>query len=247
MKEVDWEGNQGIDPYSTGCQSGRKVFWICAEHGPWNAPPSKRVSYGQGCPECAKQRRIGQGLQQRGYVKDELPDVYAELHPTKNDGVDIEKLTCGSRKRVWWLCRSNHSRPEGCQHEHVWETRVNHRCSRQPSGCPFCKGSLICLCKSLAVLQQTLMQYWDFVSNAIPLQEPLDPLQIGQYSKRKVWWRHQCSDGRVHHWRAGISDLLESYNLRGRVPCPGCAAATRAAIYAEGTQGAGRRRLIKRT
>ena len=52
---------------------------------------------GSGCPECARQRSCGRHPQ-REFLKDELPDVYAELHPTKNAGVDIENLTCGSSK-----------------------------------------------------------------------------------------------------------------------------------------------------
>ena len=247
MKQWDRESNQGDDPYSIGCSSGKRVSWTCTEHGQWDAPPKDRIRSDTGCPECARHQRLGNSPQPKEYLKDEMPAVYAELHPNKNSGIDIESLTCGSGKRVWWLCQSNLSRPEGCQHEHEWEARVDGRCrSRRPSGCPFCSGSRVCPCNSLAVLQPTLMQYWDFVRNAIPLQEPLDPLQIAQYSKRKVWWRHECPDGQVHHWRT-CPNVLTSNSLRGRVPCPGCAAAARAAASAERTQAAGHRRLIKRT
>ena len=247
MKQWDWEGNQGIDPYTVACLINRKISWICAEHGQWDAPPSKRVHYGQGCPECGEQRKFGPQAG-RGFLKDELPDVYAELHPIKNAGVDTEKLTCGSHKRVWWLCQSSHSRPEGCQHEHEWETHVLHRCRlRRPSGCPFCNGSRVCPCKSFAKLQPTLLQDWDLPGNAIPLQESLDPHWISQHSKRKVWWRHECAAGRVHHWLARISDVVRSFSLRGRVPCPGCTAARHAAMYAEHTGGPGHRQLIRRS
>lgn len=170
MKQWDWEGNQGIDPYNLACLSNRKASWICAEHGQWDASPNKRVYYGQGCPECGTRRKFGPRAAGRGFLKDEFPDVYAELHPTKNAGFDIEKLTCGSHKRVWWLCQSRHSRPEGCRHEHEWETCVQDRCRlRGPAGCPFCDGSRVCPCKSLAELQPTLLQYWDAAANAIPL------------------------------------------------------------------------------
>ena len=202
---------------------------------------------GSGCPECARQRSCGRHPQ-REFLKDELPDVYAELHPTKNAGVDTDNLTCGSAKRVWWLCQSNRSRPEGCKHEHEWEAQVKARCSlRRPTGCPFCNRACICPCESLATLQQTLMQYWEYASNAVPLQEPLDPLWVGQHSKRKAWWRHVCVDGQVHHSYAKIWDVVRAFNLRGRLPCPRCAAATRAAIFAEHAQRAARLQLIKRT
>lgn len=111
MKEWDWEDDQGIDAYSVGCHSHRKVSWICAEHGRWDASPSMRVNRGHGCPECGR-RRLCDPQRQLGYVKHEFPDVYAELHPTKNSGIDTEKLTCGSHRKVWWLCQSDQRRPK---------------------------------------------------------------------------------------------------------------------------------------
>ena len=238
MKQWDWEGNQGTDPHSLGCFSLKKVSWICTEHGQWDATPNKRVYPGTGCPECGKQ----QNPSQRGLLKDEKPGVYAELHPTKNCGIDIEKLTCGSTKRVWWLCQSNNHRPEGCQHEHKWEARVKDRCSlRKPSGCPFCTGCLVCPCNSLAKLQPALLQYWDAASNAVQFAERMDPSRLGMTSSRKVWWQHECTDGQVCRWTATIKNVAKSFKASGRVPCPKCGAASRIAKYAEL-----RRKLISR-
>ncbi len=101
IEQWDWEGNQGTDPYSVACFSIRKELWKCTEHGQWGVSPQSRVRSGTGCPECARQRKLGSRPQQRGLVKDEFPDVYAELHPTKNDGLDTGKLTWGSNKKVW--------------------------------------------------------------------------------------------------------------------------------------------------
>ena len=242
MKQWDWEGNQGTDPYSVACFSIRKVLWRCAEHGQWGASPQSRVRFGTGCPECARQRKLGSRPQQRSLVKDEFPDVYAELYPTKNDGLDTGKLTWGSNKKVWWLCQSNHSRPEGCQHVHEWETQIHLRCrSRKPTGCPFCSGRRVCPCNSLERLQPDLLQYWDFPGNATPLQEPLDPSCLGVRSHKKVWWRHKCADGQLHHWTARINDVASTCAAKGRVPCPRCGAALRTAPYVER-----RRKLIER-
>ena len=82
MKQWDWEGNQATDPYSVSCYSKRKVWWTCTEHGQWDASPHGRVQHTSGCPECARQRR-SQPRATRGLVKDELPDIYAELHPVQ--------------------------------------------------------------------------------------------------------------------------------------------------------------------
>ena len=233
MKQWDWEGNQGTDPYHIGRHSKMKVSWVCTEHGQWDAAPNRRVYNKTGCPECARQRRLGP-QSQRGSVKDEFPDVYAQLHPTKNSGIDIEKLTCGSNKRVWWLCCSDESRPEGCQHEHAWETQVRKRCAKPLlTGCPFCSRQRICPCNSLAILHPDLLQFWDIGKNVDPSGEPVDPSWLGVYSNRKVWWRHECSEGRVYHWAAPIGIVATRFMARGRVPCPRCARAIRAAEFAE--------------
>ena len=242
IKEWDWEGNKGTDPYSVSCFSIKKVSWVCAEHGHWNATPSGRLSHGSGCPKCARQRRFGQNFR-RALLKDELPDIYAELHPTKNAGVDIEKLTCGSAKRVWWLCQNDDSKPEGCQHKHEWEAQVRTRCkSMCPAGCPFCSGISICPCKSLAELQPALLKYWDVAGNAFPLAKPADPARLGAFSNKKVWWQLECGDGQVCHWTARINNVVNSFKATGRVPCPNCGAASRVASFAEH-----RRQLIKRS
>ena len=228
MEQWDWEGSQGADPDSMSCYSRKRVSWICTEHGQWDASPALRVHNKTACPKCARQRRFG-ARPVRRYLSDELPNIYAQLHPTKNSGTDVEKLTCGSAKMVWWLCRSDKSRPEGCQHEHAWEARVYVRCNTHNNnkqsfpGCPFCSGRRICPCNSLAVIHSDLLQYWDF-SNADQTGEPLDPFWLGVYSNKAVWWRHECADGRVHHWCARISNVVECFEAKSRrVPCPGCA------------------------
>ncbi len=242
MKQWDWERNQPIDPQSIGCYSNTKVSWICTEHGSWDAASKARVGLGSGCPKCARQQRLGSIPQQRGFLKHEMPGVYAELHPNKNSGVDVERLTCGSGRRVWWLCQSNQSRPEGCQHDHVWEAPVRDRCAlRKPTSCPFCTGLLVCPCKSLAELQPGLLQFWDFAGNVVPLAKPIEPSRLGVNSTRKVWWRHECAEGQVCHWLASPSKVVRRVKASGQVPCPHCAPARRAATFAER-----RRELIKR-
>ena len=244
MKQWDLEGNEGIDPYSVSCRSHKSISWMCSERHQWNATPNSRVGQGMGCLKCAQQRLLGSSRPQRGLMKDELPDIYAQLHPTKNSNLTTEALTCGSGKKVWWLCQSDKCRLEGCKHEHAWEVPVRQRCSqRNPTGCPF-RGKRprrICPCNSLAGRQPALMEYWDHEGNAIPLADPLDPTQLAPHSDKRVRWRHDCGKGQIHHWCAAIHSVVQKFEANGRVPCPGCAPAVRRATYAKGRQ-----RLVKR-
>ena len=97
MKEWDWDGNKGIDPFTVGCHSSKKVSWMCPEHGAWIARVADRSILGRGCPECSKDNNSG-GSVRRGLLKIERPDIYAQLHPNKNVGIAVEELTCGSKK-----------------------------------------------------------------------------------------------------------------------------------------------------
>ena len=56
VKEWNFEKNSGISPSSVKSHSGKKVWWKCANGHEWQAKISNRNN-GNGCPECAKQKR----------------------------------------------------------------------------------------------------------------------------------------------------------------------------------------------
>lgn len=76
------------------------------------------------------------------------------------------------------------------------------------------------------------MQYWDLAGIAIPWAEPLDPLRLGPHTLKRVWWRHECAEGKVHHWYALVNNVVRANQARGRVPYPHCVLANRAAGFA---------------
>ena len=73
------------------------------------------------------------------------PVTFSNLHPTLNDNLypgrngqklDLKKITCGSGKKLWWVCFLN---PCGC---HIYEQVVNDKIGRN-QGCPYCSGHKI--------------------------------------------------------------------------------------------------------
>jgi Probable Zinc-ribbon domain len=36
------------------------------------------------------------------------PDIIAQLHPTRNSGIDTTKLTVTSTRDLWWVCADGH-------------------------------------------------------------------------------------------------------------------------------------------
>ena len=57
------------------------------------------------------------------------PEVSSEWHPTKNGDLTPNKVSYGSREKVWWKCSKGHS----------WDAIVVNRTKGR--GCPLCRYS----------------------------------------------------------------------------------------------------------
>jgi hypothetical protein len=85
------------------------------------------------------------------------PELAKEWHPTKNGDLTPEKVTPGSSKKVWWVCKKGHEwhptkngklrpgdiRPSSgkkawwvCEKGHEWEAVIADR--NYGRGCPVC-------------------------------------------------------------------------------------------------------------
>ena len=161
-------------------------------------------------------------------MRDEFPEVYAQLLPVPWSLDFLEGLTSGSNRKVCWRCSETQHRPPNCPHEHVWQASVARRCL-QHKGCPFCSGHCVCPCDSIAEKADKLMPFWHFDRNT-----EVGPEQVGIGNQQKVWWRHICpTTGEEHEWQATVStvhkafmqdDRLErgGHRLYGYIPCPIC-------------------------
>lgn len=118
---------------------------------------------------------------------------------TNRNTEDPSKLTHGSAKKVWWLCKDK---------GHSYPAKVLHR-TISKSGCPYCKNRLPSDDNNLAVLHPNLMKSWDFERNS-----HLTPEELVPGSHKKVYWK--CDKG--HSWKA----VIKSRALLG-VGCPKCA------------------------
>ncbi len=122
----------------------------------------------------------------------------------KEIGIDPEKLTEGSGKKVWWICSEGHE----------WKDTINHRTTGR--NCPVCaeKNRIITRQKNIIEKRGSLLEKnpklakeWHPTRNG-----ELKPTDVSYGSNKKVWW--QCEKG--HEWQAVISSRS---NGRG---CPYC-------------------------
>ncbi len=118
--------NGALTPDHIAPASNRKVWWICDKGHEYQAVVSTRTQRNGGCPYCAN-KRVLPGFND---LATKYPEIAAQWHPTMNGSLTPDHVLPGSRKKVWWQCRSGH----------VWQAVVYSRTGSQRTGCPVCCG-----------------------------------------------------------------------------------------------------------
>jgi DNA-directed RNA polymerase subunit RPC12/RpoP len=127
IKEWNYNKNSSIDPKSVLSSNPQKVWWICSKCGyEWQAKISNRAVLGRGCP-CCSNRVIVVGVNDLATTH---PEIAKEWHPTKNKDLTPQKVTYGSNKKVWWLCRKGHE----------YQATIGHRTCGVGTNCPICNS-----------------------------------------------------------------------------------------------------------
>ncbi|MCK9577486.1 MAG: zinc-ribbon domain-containing protein [Clostridia bacterium] len=113
------------------------------------------------------------------------PELASQWHPTKNGDLTPDRYTCGSNKKVWWVCSEGHE----------WKATIASRSSGV--GCPFCKGlKALSGINDLSTVNPELAAQWHPTKNG-----NLTPNMVKPQSNKKAWWI--CPLG--HEWEAIIS------------------------------------------
>ena len=130
----------------------------------------------------------------------DYPELLAEWHPTKNEGLTPEDFGAKSRRRIWWLGT--------CGHE--WEAVISDR--TRGTTCPYCANKKVW--KGFNDLESQFPEIAEeFHSEK---NEGLTPDQILAGSTKKVWW--QCKFG--HEWPTSpLNRTLKTVQHN----CPYCA------------------------
>ena len=102
----------------------------------------------------------------------------------KNEGLSPQDFSCGSNKKVWWICEKGHE----------WEASINNRSKGR--GCPYCSNrKVLAGYNDLQTTNPKLAAEWDFEKNG-----DLSPQNVTRQSGAKVWWK--CKKG--HSWEASV-------------------------------------------
>ena len=117
--------NGSLTPETITCANDKKVWWICDKGHEWQTAVINRTRKDRkhtGCPYCAG-RKVLKGFND---LATKEPELAAQWHPTKNDGLTPDQVTPGMKKKVWWLCEKGHE----------WNALIQSR--NAGCGCPEC-------------------------------------------------------------------------------------------------------------
>jgi len=130
IREWHTEKNNELGAYLQDITYGSswRVWWICSKGHEWRDAVSVRTLKGKKCPICSKfERNKNEGKGISKLLIERHPEIVKEWHPTKNSTVDLNTITYGSDKNVWWICSKGHE----------WKRKVKSR-TYYGSGCPYC-------------------------------------------------------------------------------------------------------------
>ena len=212
IAEWDHARNGELDPARITPGSKHMVWWRCAACGHrWQTSIENRAS-GHGCPMCGVKRRA-RTRATVGYDRSlaaKHPELIAELHATRNPGLDPEHVAARSRLKVWWQCAT-------CGRE--WRAAVASR-SAADTGCPGCGLERRARTQSRVPPERSLAVRAPAVAAELHRERNpgIDPKQLGARSGLKLWWRCATCG---HEWQTAVSTRT------GGSGCPACYRANR--------------------
>ena len=136
-------------------------------------------------------------LEKSNYLKDNK-ELMKEYDYDKNIEFDLNTLTLGSDRKVWWICPKGHS----------WQAGIGSR-YRSGAGCPICANLQVL--KGYNDLESQcprVAKEWNYEKNDFP------PDEIVYVSNKKVWWI--CELG--HEWEA----IIKNRTKENGTNCPYC-------------------------
>lgn len=143
------------------------------------------------------------------YLKFRDPDLFEEIDKSRYDESYLEKITCGSNTKIWWVCPIN---PCGC---HIYESTVSSRL--KGTECAFCRKIRRQMCKhSKSMMSDPLLEKEFYYEH--PNNQCVDPYSIMPGSNKKFYWKcsnhTSCND---HVWEA-----TPNHRIGRKSGCPFC-------------------------
>ena len=139
------------------------------------------------------------------------PELAAQWHPTKNEGLKPTQVTANSGKKVWWHLPYNvpddyHIKSlRGRHFDFEWQAKICNR--NNGTNCPYLSNQAVWTgFNDLTTIIPNIAKEWHPTKN-----KGVKPTQVVASSKKKVWWFLSYDDHRTgrhfdFEWQARIVD-----------------------------------------
>ena len=176
VKEWHLTKNENLNPNTFLPNSEKKVWWKCTNGHEYEASVGNRTR-GTGCPYCSGKKVLkGFNDLKTWSIVNNYKYLIDEFDYKKND-FDIEEITYGSGKKVWWICPKGHS----------YQTFLTHR-TKMFTNCPYCSNKkLLSGYNDLGTTHPNIAQEWDYKKN-----NPVKPCDVMAGSNNKKYWFICC-------------------------------------------------------
>lgn len=126
-------------------------------------------------------------------LKSRRPDIFTQVDPELTlqhyPKINLDSITYGSKKKVWWRCDADS--------RHVWDAAINDRVVGG-NGCLICAGyRAMAGINDLEFLNPTVASQWHPTKNGTLL-----PSEVTATTNKKMWWK--CPIDSRHEWQASI-------------------------------------------
>ena len=187
---AEWHPSKNGDvlPSDIKYSTRDKYWWLGWCGHEWEAAVLNRAN-GNGCYQCRGRKKA----QSQGLLKDDA-ELFAQIHPEKNKGIDLYAVKRFSLTKIWWLGE--------CGHE--WLASAASRSSGR--SCPYCSGN-----KLLPGFNDAAMKYPELTEFSVGTKNEPKMSEITYGSKKLLTWTDICG----HKW---VSTVLD----RKRYGCPYC-------------------------
>lgn len=204
--EWDYEKNGDVTPEMVHYHDRNKFWWICSTHGVgWETSVVVR-SKGCGCPQCRSEKISAKrsAPKQGNSIAERRPDVAAEWDREKNGELTPDKVSYGSKKRVWWVC------PDcGLSYKSAVYSRSDGE------GCPECRYVKSSRKNSTPKPGRSLAEVFPDIAAEWSDRNDVAPGDVYAKARRGAWWKCSVCG---NEWEAAIYSRTCAGN-----GCPECA------------------------
>jgi len=116
--------NGKLRPEDVTYASNKKIWWLCKKKHEYDAAINNRTASNHNCPFCS-----GQRTSKEKSLKINFPEIAKEWHPSLNGKLKPEDVTVRSGRKVWWICKKNHT----------YDARIVNR-TKLGTGCRYCSN-----------------------------------------------------------------------------------------------------------